>query len=78
LALFFFLSSSLSPGPLLFYQKEGRQGFEILYGLLSDKNIRIPIKKKLWGPPLPPHYDIFGRTRGGILKSCHIVPKLRI
>jgi hypothetical protein len=35
-----------------------------LHGLLSNKNIRIPTKNKVWGPPLPPHYAIFGRKRG--------------
>jgi hypothetical protein len=39
---------------LLFYQKEDRWGFAILHGLLSNKNIRIPINNKHRGPPLPP------------------------
>jgi hypothetical protein len=33
--------------------------FEILHGLLSNKNRRIPIKKKIRGPPLPPKITLF-------------------
>ena len=40
--------------PLFFNQKESRWGFKILHGLLSDTNIRITMKNKFWGPPLPP------------------------
>ena len=36
--------SFLSLRSLLFYQKECRYGFAILYWLLSNKSIRIPIK----------------------------------
>ena len=44
---FSFIFLSFSPRSLLLYQKEGRQGSAILHGLLSNKNIRIPIKKLL-------------------------------
>jgi hypothetical protein len=47
-----FLSSFSLPGSLLFSQKEVSYGFEILHGLLSNKNIRIPTQKKIGGPPL--------------------------
>ena len=30
------------------------------------------------GPTLPPHYAIFGRTKGGIFESCPRIPKLQI
>jgi hypothetical protein len=56
------ISLSFSPGSLLFSQKEVSYGFEILHGLLSNKNSRIPTKKKLGGPPLPSDYGIFGGT----------------
>jgi hypothetical protein len=46
--------SSFSPSPLLFYQKEGSQGFKVLHWLLSNKNIRIPIKNSFGDPPPPP------------------------
>jgi hypothetical protein len=29
------------------------------------KNIRIPTKKIIWGPPYPSQYAIFGRKWGG-------------
>jgi hypothetical protein len=45
------LSLLFSLGSLLFSQKEVSYGFEILHGLLSNKNIRIPTKKN-WGPPI--------------------------
>ena len=53
-------SSLLSPllGSLLFSQKEVSYGFEILHGLLSNKNIRIPTKKNY----LPSDYGIFWGT----------------
>ena len=39
--------------------------FIFLHGLLTNKNIRIPINnKKVGDPPYPPHYHIFGGTRG--------------
>ena len=37
-----------------FSQKVLCYSFEILQGLLSNKNIRIPMKIKFRGPPLPP------------------------
>jgi hypothetical protein len=36
-----------------------------LHGLISNKNNRIPIKRKIWGPL---HYDVFWRT-GGLFKK---------
>jgi hypothetical protein len=54
--------SSFFLGSLLFSQKEVSYGFEILHGLLSNKHIRIPTKKKLGDPPLPSDYGIFGGT----------------
>ena len=36
-----------------------------MHGLLSNITIRIPIEEeKVGDPPYPPHYDIFGGTRG--------------
>ena len=39
-----------------------------MHGLLTHKNIRIPNKIEIWGPPTPlpcpPHHAIFGRTKG--------------
>ena len=46
-----FLLSSFSLRSLLFYQKGGRFGFSLLHGLLSNKNIRIPINNKKFGDP---------------------------
>ena len=37
-----------------FSQKGLCYSFEILQGLLSNKNIKIPIKKNFRGPPQPP------------------------
>ena len=48
-------------------------GPEILYGLLSNKIIRIPINNKISG--LPPALWLFGWKGGGILKSCPTVLK---
>ena len=42
------------PTPLLKPHKGLSSGSEILHGLLSNTNIKIPIKKKSRGPPLPP------------------------
>jgi hypothetical protein len=41
-----FFSLSLSPGSLLILTEGVVVGFAILPGLLSNKNIRIPTKKK--------------------------------
>ena len=41
-----------------------------MHGLLTHKNIRIPIQKKI-----PSHNAIFGRTKEGNFKSCPIVLK---
>ena len=60
----------------LFFQNKVRLGFKILHGLLSHKNIRIPIKKIIGDPPSPPHYAIFVRTKGVFSKNCPRVPKL--
>ena len=46
--IFFFLL------PLLKSQKGLPQGYKFLHGLLTHKNIMIPIKKKILGPPLTP------------------------
>jgi hypothetical protein len=53
-------------------------GSEILHGLLGNKNIWIPTKKNIRGPPLPPELGDFWAEKGGILKSCPRVPKLKI
>jgi hypothetical protein len=58
---FFSPLSLFLPGSLLILP-EGV--FEILHRLLSNKNIRIPTKKKFRDPPYTPHYAIFGRKRG--------------
>ena len=58
MAFFLFISSSL-----LILPEGVVVGSEILRGLLTHKNIRISIKKNIRGPPLPPHYAIFGRTK---------------
>jgi hypothetical protein len=50
-------------------------GSQILHGLLTNKKIRIPIKKKLGTPPTPALSYIWG-VKGGIFKSCPRVSKL--
>ena len=40
--------------------------------------MRIPHPQINRGPPLPPHYAIFGQTKGGIFKSCPRIPELRV
>ena len=40
-----------------------------MHGLLSNKNIRIPTKKKVQGTPLPPALCDFWAEKGGILTS---------
>ena len=69
LTAFSFLLLSLSP--LITFLPEGFiWGFEILHGLLTHKNIRIPIKK--YGhPPFPLQYANFGRTRGDVWKQLY-------
>ena len=37
-----------------------------MHGLLTNKNIRIQIKKKIGDPSYPPHYAIIGWTKGGM------------
>ena len=39
-------------------------GLEILHGLLTHRNIRIPMKKNFGDPPYPPKKGHFGRTKG--------------
>jgi hypothetical protein len=63
--IFLSFSSLFSLSPLLFYQKEGSYGFEIFHGLLSHKNIRIPIKKTLGTPPTPRTMTYLG-GQGGV------------
>ena len=47
-----------------FSQKGLSYSFEILQGLLSNKKMKIPMKKEFWGPPLaPPKKADFGRTK---------------
>ena len=53
-------SSFLSLLPVYTFHPEGVvQGSEIFNGHLTQKNIRIPLKKEL-GTPFPPHFVIFG------------------
>jgi hypothetical protein len=40
-----------------------------LHGLITHKNILIPILKKNEDPLSPPHYAIFGQKKGGIFKN---------
>jgi hypothetical protein len=65
----FSFSLSLFLRSLLFYQKEGSWGFEILLRLLSNKNIRIPTKQKFWGPPLPPALCYIWEDKGGYFQK---------
>ena len=67
----FFLSFFLL-GSLLFSQKEVSYGFEILHGLLSNKNIRIPTQKNVGDPPYPRVMVYLGAQ---ILKKCPRVLK---
>ena len=47
-----------------FAQKGLYYSFEILQGLLSNKNIKIPMREKILGdPPLPPKKADFGRGK---------------
>ena len=46
-----------------FSQKGLCYSFEILHGLLTHKNNRIPMKKNFGDPPYPPKKAYFGRTR---------------
>jgi hypothetical protein len=70
----YFLSLSFSLlGSLLFSQKEVSYGFEILHGLISNKNIRIPTPKNFWGTPPFPQIMVY--LGGQILKSCPRVRK---
>ena len=55
ISLYFFLLSSL-----LFYQKELSLGSETSHGLLSNKNIRISISKKLGTTPTKLGYNFWG------------------
>ena len=66
---------SSSPLHHLFPQKGLYQDFEILHGLLTNNNIKIPHKNNQ-GPPLPPQYAIFGRTRGGGVVFRRGVPRV--
>ena len=38
----------------------------------------IPLKYRCWWPPFPPHYAIFGRTKGRIFKSFSRVLKFPV
>ena len=69
-SFFFFLL-----GHILFSQKGLSQGSETWHGVPIHQNIRIPLKKRIRGPSLPPHYTIFGQTKGGNFKSCIVVLK---
>ena len=71
-----FLSSSLR-GPYFSTIKKAARVLNFAWSPKSHKYQDCNQKKKIGDPPLPPHYDIFGRT-GGILKKCPRVPKLRI
>ena len=47
-----------------FSQKGLCYSFDILQGLLSNKNIRIPMREKNFGdPPKPPKIAVFGWTK---------------
>ena len=46
-----------------FSQKGLRYSFEILQGLISNKNIRIPRRNFFGYPPQPPKKAEFGRTK---------------
>ena len=47
-----------------FSQKGLCYSFEILQGIQSNKNIRIPMENKFRGPPLPPHLTLFWLENG--------------
>ena len=50
-------------------------GLWILHGLLTNKNIRIPINNKNLATPLPPKlWHILGE-KGGKFKNCRRLPK---
>jgi hypothetical protein len=65
-------SSSLSSGSFLILPEGivvrfcnfGLLSNSSLHGFLTNKNIIIPIKKKVGDPPTPQYYDILGGTRG--------------
>ena len=53
-----------------FSQKGLCYSFEIFHGLLSNKNIRNPMKKNIWGiPPTPPINPILTVKWGNLVKS---------
>ena len=66
---FSFSLSSLYPSYLLFSQKELSYGFEILHGLLSYQMIRIPTKKIIRGPLLPPALCYMWADKGGYFQK---------
>ena len=66
----------LSPLQQLYLGAQGGVFSKVVLGLktwheaLSNKNMSIPHPQKIGDPPYPPHFAIFGRTKGGIFKSC--------
>jgi hypothetical protein len=55
------------------------EGFVVGFcNFACNKNIRIPTTKKIRGSPLHPALCDFGAEKGGILKICQRVPKLKI
>jgi hypothetical protein len=56
--------------PLLLNPNKGiSEEFENLHGLLSNNNMRFPIKKLFQGPPLPPKITLFCPENGEISKK---------
>ena len=49
-----------------FFQKGLCYSFESLQGLLSNKNIKNPMKKIFWGSPLNPQLTLFCLENGEI------------
>ena len=60
----------LAHPPLLKPQKGMSQGFETLHGLLTDKNIRIPLKNNFRNPPTPSINPILTERKGK--KRCYL------
>jgi hypothetical protein len=56
--------------------KKLSQCSEILLGLLIQKILGLQSTKITGDPTFPPHYVLFGRTKGGNIKSGPRVPKL--
>ena len=51
------------------YFSTRKKAARVLHGLLSHKNIMIPIKKKLRGPPLPPALGHIWADKGGYFEK---------